>query len=407
MVRQPIPSPSQTTGQCATDATIVALYYADGIRPAMWSWFFRNAPGGKVNIPDEELDPRLLQADKQKLTTAFLMTIGTRVLRILESDESRSFRRPTSGRVSPGMHGTTPSEVCSNLGTSLARVLTNPIPAPGEALVVDPGLRSSPVDYMMGSGGRQQTKLLDWVANTFLRAQIDPSYGTFSVGRSGKLSGAASEPIAMWISVRPIESEESPYIPEGIERVGHAIAVVRIQDHWYIADNNVGQLVELVMNDYEGGPPTPEILDSLGSYDPGTVYFDVKYTRDESGDAPYSEAQYFLRNREGEALAFTAKKRMLLPSAPYLMREVYGIQERGEARPVFVEPRTILYWKRTGRATPPPTAEESIISRFRSLAPAGAGPGPIEFGGKRKTRRKKSKRRKTKHAAARRLSSPK
>ena len=408
----PVPIPSQTGGQCSTDATIVALYYADGMRQALWSWFFKNAPGGKLNIPDEELNPELLRTDAQKLTTAFLLTIGARVLRILERLESRESVRPKSFSPSEETHGTTPSEVCSNLGISLARILKLRTPiagAPMRAEIIDPGARTSGVDYSEGSRKKDQAILMNWISKTFLPPVTDPSvYGTFSVGKTGSLGVQKDQPIAIRSEVVEIESEENPHTPRTRSPGAHVFSVVRVNSNWYVADNEVGSLVPILTP--EGGQLTPEIFWELET--PHDVYFESRYTRVTVGvgSGQYIEAQYFLRNKEGEILALTAKRRGLQrdsgllavgPARTTIMRESYGVETPDGFRPIFVEPRTILYWRPPGRTTPPPTGDTSIMSMFRGPEAAGAS------GGKRKTRRPKSKRRKTSRAARVRPSLPK
>lgn len=398
-----LPSPSQTSGQCAIDSLIVVLFYADGIRQALWSWFFSKAPKGVVNIPDEELNPELLRTDARKLTAAFLMTIGTRVLRILDTEEAReSFTRSKSFRVSDESHGTTPSEICSNLGVSLSRVLyysRSRVAPPGGVEIIDPGARSN-FDMYRDSVGKQHTqRIIQWIVGDFLPSE-NPRHEKFTLGKTLSLLGSQGEEA---IAINPIlvhiESEENPIAAR--EPAAHAISVVRVNDKWYVADNSVGELY--MFRTPEGTGLTPEILDQIeNSQD---MYFEARYTT-VSDEDPRPTAQYFLRDLGDNVVASTSAVPMLsrnpVPGVrPFtrssIMREIYGIRPEG-GKVLIPGSRTILYWKPSGRKTPPPTKGTSIMDMFGA---AGAS------GGKRKTRRPKSKRRKTSRAARVRPSLPK
>lgn len=395
-----VPIPSQTTGQCAIDSVISILFYADGIRQALWSWFFSKAPKGRVNIPDEELNPEVLRTDVRKLTTAFLMTIGARVLRILDTEEAReSSTRSKSFSASDESHGTTPSEVCSNLGISLSRVLKYvkmKIAPPGGVDVIDPRARSTLVNYEEGSSKPERERMIEWIVGTFLPSEVDGSlYGAFSVGKTLSLAARRDEPVAINLHLLHIEGEENP-VATGV--LGHAISVVRVNNNWYVADNEIGDLLAL------RPPLTPEILDQIES--PQDVYFEARYTTNPGtgGEDEYPSAQYFLRDLAGGILSSTSNMPMLsrVPSPlvrPFvgtsIMREIYGMESRRGAV-IFPGNRSILYWKPTNRSSPPPERGTSIMDMFGSR-PAGAG-SPFEFGGKRKTKKKKSKKRKTNRA---------
>ena len=384
-------SPSQTSGQCAIDSVIVVLFYADGIRQAMWSWFFSKAPKGVVNIPDEELNPELLRTDARKLAAAFLITIGARVLRILDTEEAmESTVRGKSFSVSDESHGTTPSEVCSNLGMSLARVLRYARPRVGPlggVEIIDPRARSN-LDVYDEAGKEHMERMLRWILTEFLPTEI-AGYGSFSVGKTLSLF-SSDEPIAMNLFLIEIESEENPVIPE--PHTIHSASVVRINGAWYVAENEVGHLFALLTP--AGTDLTPEILSQIE--DTQDVYFEVRYTSTSDED-PNPSAQYFLRDLGDNVIASTVSMPMLsrVPSAARsyvrtsIMREIHGIRAP-EGRVILPGSRTILYWKATGRKTPPPTKGTSIMSMFGA---AGAS------GGKRKTKKKKVKRRKTSRAS--------
>jgi hypothetical protein len=383
-------SPSQTSGQCAIDSVTVILFYADGIRQAMWSWVFSKAPRGVVNIPDEELNPELLRTDARKLASAFLMTIGARVLRILDTEEAmESTVRGKSFSVSDESHGTTPSEVCSNLGISLARVLRyarSRVGPPGGVEIINPRARST-LDVYDEAGKEDMERMLQWILTTFLPSEIS-GYGNFSVGKTLSLV-SSDEPIAMNLFLVQIESQENPVVPE--PHVVHSASVVRINGGWYVAENEVGHLFALLTP--AGTDLTPEIVSQIE--DTQDVYFEVRYTSTSDED-PTPSAQYFLRDLDDNVIASTVVMPMLsrVPSLARsyvrssIMREIYGIRPR-EDRIIVPGNRTILYWKPSGRKTPPPTKGTSIMDMFGA---AGAS------GGKRKTKKKKSKKRKTSRA---------
>lgn len=384
-------SPSQTSGQCAIDSVTVVLFYADGIRQAMWSWFFSKAPKGVVNIPDEELNPELLRTDARKLATAFLLTIGARVLRILDTEEAlESVVRGKSFSVSDESHGTTPSEVCSNLGMSLARVLRYArarVAPPGGVKIINPSARST-LELYDEAGKEDMERLLQWILTEFLPGEV--GYGGFSIGKSLSLSSTSDEPVAINLFLVEIESEGNPVVPE--PHAVHSASVVRVNGGWYIAENEVGHLFALLTP--AGTDLTPEIVSQIE--DTQDVYFEARYTSTSEED-PNPSAQYFLRDLSDNVLASTVVMPMLsrVPSLARsyirtsIMREIYGIRT-GEGRLILPGSRTILYWKPSGRKTPPPTKGTSIMDMFGA---AGAS------GGKRKTKKSKKKRRKTSRAS--------
>jgi hypothetical protein len=399
--------PSQTSGQCAIDSITTTLFYADGIRQAMWSWFFSKAPKGRIEVSDEELNPEFLRTDARKLTAAFLLTIGARVLRILDTEEAReSSTRSKSFSASDESHGTTPSEVCSNLGISLARVLKYSkmkVGPPGGVEIIDPRARTTVGDYEEGSHKEDRRRIVEWIIGTFLPSEVDKSlYGTFAAGKTLSLAQQREELVAINPHLVHVESEERP-IPTAT-KVGHAISVVRVNKNWYIADNEVGDL--LALRTPGGGGLTPDILAQIET--PHEVYFEVRYTNNPAtgGMDEYPSAQYFLRDLMGDVIASTSTMPTLsrIP-APFvrpfmanaILREIYGI-ESPEGSIILPGNRALLYWKPTNRSSPPPTKETSIMSMF---GPAGAS------GGKRKTRKSKKKRRKTSRVGQVRPSLPK
>ncbi len=409
----PIPIPSQTGGQCSTDSIIAILFYADGLREALWDWLFRKFPGGKINLSDEELNPSVLVRDIRGMTSAFLVTIGARVLRILDTVEPRiSDVRPRSFAPGEETHDTTPSEVCSNLGISLSRILkiSKTPPAVAEPLrFIDPKSRSDTGEYgISGALKSDRHRIMEWVLRNFLYSEIDRSkFGTFSPAAGAvRMVGRSSEIVAMNLALAQIESEERPVQKAGVEWE-HSISVVRINNAWYVADNEVGKLMP--MQTAAGGQLTSEMLTQLES--PHEVYFELRYTQNPEAGAEYPRAQYFLKDLAGNVLASTEKAPMLArqpdPSvrpvleSNIIMREMYGI-EIPEGVVVVPEPRTMVYWKRQTRVADFSSRWESIVPG----APAPAGPGGRVatvadllkgMAGKGRTRKsKKAKRRKTK-----------
>jgi len=345
----------------------------------------------------------------------FLVTIGARVLRILDSVEPRiSDIRPRSFSPDEETHGTTPSEVCSNLGVSLTRVLKYAkVPIPGGVQIIDPSARTGFDFYREGATKDDRDRVLGWILSTILTKEVDRTqYGTFTVGSVATLSARQPEMVALNIRLVEVESEERPVIkPDGWN---HVISVVRVNGVWYVADNEVGILMPIRTT--TGGQFTPEILAQLES--PHEVFFESRYIRTPGTGVrdEYPTAQYFLRDLMGEVVASTDRMPMLArdPSPGVrpliggkIMREMYGIEVPGDAI-ILPEVRTALYWKSTSRSSPPPDTSTSLMGMFGSTA-AGAG-GPVEFGGKRKTKKKKSKKRKTNRVnrgGRVRLSSPK
>jgi hypothetical protein len=380
------------------------LFYADGIRQAMWSWFFSKAPRGRIEIPDEDLNPEILRTDARKLTTVFLLTTGARVLRILDTDEARvSDTRSTSFSPSEESHGTTPSEVCSNLGISLAKVLQYSRPRiapPGGVPIIDPSARSALRDYHEGATKTARDRVTDWILREFLPSEIDRlRYGTFSSGRAASLVPQNEEMVAINIRLLAVESEDSP-VPARDE-YHHAISAVRVNGSWNIADNDVGNLIP--MRTSTGTSFSDEILSNLES--PYEVYFECRYTYRQARDE-FPEAQYFLRDLAGTVLASTPKIPMMMREPEpgvrpversLILREMYGVEVPGDAI-ILPEPRTNVYWKlpKSGRVVPPPDKSTGLLSTVGAT------------GGKRKTKKKvKSKRRKTTRAGRARPSLPK
>jgi hypothetical protein len=238
------------------------------------------------------------------------------------------------------------------------------------------------------AGKEDMERMLQWILTTFLPSEIS-GYGNFSVGKTLSLV-SSDEPIAMNLFLVQIESQENPVVPE--PHVVHSASVVRINDGWYVAENEVGHLFALLTP--AGTDLTPEIVSQIE--DTQDVYFEVRYTSTSDED-PTPSAQYFLRDLDDNVIASTVVMPMLsrVPSLARsyvrssIMREIYGIRPR-EDRIIVPGNRTILYWKPSGRKTPPPTKGTSIMDMFGA---AGAS------GGKRKTRRPKSKRRKTSRAS--------
>ncbi len=400
------------------------LFYADGLRQALWDWLFRKFPKGNINVPDEELGADVLVRDTRKLTSAFLTTIGARVLRILDSEEPRiSDVRPRSFAPGEETHGTTPSELCSNLGISLARILKIvkvPSAAAEPLRFIDPKSRTTTAEYgVSGTTKPDRDRIVEWILGNFLYSEIDRTkHGTFSSVAMVSLARRTSEIVAINITLSEIESEERPVN----KNTGwdHIITVVRINDAWYVADNEVGVLMSIQTP--AGGPFSPEIIEELES--PYRVYFELRYTRSRGGGDEYPEAQYFLRDLSGNILASTRKMPMLarepVPGVrpvvqPKIMREMYGIQDPG-GRVVVPQPRTMVYWKRPSRSSGPTTDWTSIVARPEVSAPSPAGSGErvatvADFlrmsAGKRKTRKTKKKRRKTSRAGRARPSLPK
>ena len=363
------------------DSAISFLFYADGLRQALWAWLFTDFPGGNIFISDEDLNPELLRTDARQLTRVFLVTIGARVLRILDTEEAKSsLVRARSFTAGEESHGTTPSEVCSNLGISLIQVLYRariPRRLPGEVAIIDPRARTTAADYSGFTSKFHQEVLFDWILREFLSGEVDARrFGTFSVGKALALGVVSTEvPIAMSLRLMPIESEENPVRLPGS---GHAVSVVRVNTKWYVADNQIGKLIPL--KNPNGNNITADIIAQLESEE--DLYFECRVTDP-------AESQYFIRDQRGGIIASTDVYPDLLEvpglhrgGTPGILREVNGIRfPPGTAD--ATQTRTILYWK----------------------PPASAGPA----GGKRKTRKRKSKRRKTSRASrvAPRLSSPK
>jgi hypothetical protein len=378
-----IPSPSQTVGQCAIDAMTAIFYYADGTRQRLWKWFFSQAPEGKVNIPDEELDPERLRDDPEALTRVFLLTTGARVLRILESDESvESVDRHTSFGPSEETHGTTPSEVCSNLGITLAKVLRareEPPPKPLKMHLVEPGARSSFSDY---TRALIQPNLLRLVG--YINWEFPPLVGS----PSDEEAGPPMQIVAAYASVFRIVNSDNPVLAEATS--SHAIAIVHVNGKWYVADNEVGMLVPFKT------AFAPETLE-----DGGRLYFEIQYS-------PGLMAQYFLRKMEdNEAVSVTAPVPMLsrLPDGrvrpdigktTLIMREQPGIPTFPAA---WGDRTRFVFYDEYTRSLPSASP----------AGPAAAGFGePGASGGKRRKtrRRKRTRRSKRTTRGAPRLSSP-
>ncbi len=374
------PIPSQTSGQCVIDSVTAALFYSDGLRQALWAWFFKQFPRGSIDVSDEELNPEFLRTDARYLTWMFLATIGTRVLRILDTEEPKiSIVRVRSFSPAEDTHGTTPSEVCSNLGISLMRVLDHARIHSGRAgrppAIIGPSSRTTQFDYSPFNEKPHQDALFEWILSEFLPGKVDQSrFGTFSTGKLASVMGAGPSretPIAMSVFVKQIISAENPTVsPVG---ASHVFSVVRLNTKWYVADNEVGKLLVLKNNN-----DVADISDIIARLeDEEDLYFECQYT--------LRHAQYFIQNRRGDIFASTVKQ----PRVLRLGADVFeGVEIYREAKGIRFPPgapesylsRTILYWNPPASAGPAPDA------RYRAAGAAG---------GKRKTRKRKSKRRKT------------
>lgn len=380
-----IPSPSQTVGQCATDAFIVVFYYADGTRQRLWKWFFGEAPGGKVDLSDAELDPERFRGDAEALTRAFLLTIGARVLRILESPETMaSLDRSASFSPSEETHGTTPSEVCSNFGITLAKVLRardEPPPKPVKMNLMAPGTRSSFSDYVPALIRPNLVRLVGYILGEFPPLLPAPS---------DEEASSPMQLVAAHASVFTIVSEYNPVLAEATS--SHAIAIVQVNGKWYIADNEVGMLVPFRQ---AFSPKTLELLE-----DDISLYFEVRYS---PGPSAQHFAQYFLRKTEdGSVLSATLPVAMLsrLPDGRVRPDLGRGILTMREQPGVSAFPA----------AASGPRTRIAVYDEY-SPAPAGpeaAGAGePEALGGKRKKTRRRRRKGRRATRGGRRLSSPK
>jgi hypothetical protein len=385
-----IPSPSQTVGQCAIDAIIVIFYYADGTRQSLWKWFFGEAPGGKVELSDAELDPERLRGDAEALARAFLLTVGARVLRILESPETvASLDRSASFSPSEETHGTTPSEVCSNFGTTLAKVLRargDPPPKPLKMHLVKPGARSSLADYTPSLIRSNITRLIGYIIGEFppLAGEVPAEGEEEAAG-----TGAPIQVVAMFVEVFAIASEYNPVLAEA--STSHAIAVVQVNGKWYVADNEIGLLVP-----FTSAFPS-DVVENID--DGRSVYFEVRYS-------PGPKAQYFLRKTaDGSDISSTN-------SVIMLSRGVDGRVRPDLGRGILImreQPGITGFSAASGDRTRIPLYDEYSPPAPPPAGPAAAGSGAFPFGGKRRKtqRRKKTRRSRRSSRGGRRLSSPK
>ena len=366
-----IPIPSQTGGQCSIDSLIATLFYADGVRQILWDWVYKNAPGGDIRIPDEDLVLENLRLDAQKMTRVFLLTVAARVLRILESRESTAPVRMASFSPSEETHGTTPSEVCSNLGNTLIRMIRLSLgrgegaPITLTAPPIAPEARTSLQTYAGSSKWPDRWALLYWLFGEFLlTGDILKKNGTIVMQRVNP----DVELVAINMMVLGVASEEAVDIsdPNGF---AHVISLIRLQNKWYIADNEAGILVEM--------PMPPEVIPLLE--DPAQTYFQVKYMIPPGLSAGFAE--YSIRKvADRTVLTKTPMVYMLerdvapgvRPSYPTtVLREHPRFQTAGGVG------RICLFWKKSPFASP--------------AGPAAAGAGPGTAGGKRKTRRKRGR----------------
>lgn len=426
--------PSQTGGQCATDSAIAILFYADGVRQILWDWVYKNAPGGDIQIPDEALEIERLRTSIPRMTKVFLLTVAARVLRILESYADPSLR---SASFSPSeeTEETTPSEVCSNLGITLIRMLRVSSPGlwdtpPGPATpitLISPGSRTTGVDYGTSTSPENFRALLRMLARVFLRTpEVVRNIGAIDIQRQEP----ADELVAINMSLIQIASEEAE---EGdINRtIGHAISLIRLQNKWYIADNNVGRLVEM--------PMPPEVIPLLE--DPAQVYFQMNYMSETPTEL--GTAEFFIRKRSDRTiLAKTPVVSRLKGGVAPGVRPVGILPRRSHLALIMREshryPRRIpLFWKRgesvpvavAPERNPPPVTLEArpgapVGDSDGGAGPAAAGAGPparlppggtytkgglFFSGGVRRTRRvrRTKRKRRTTRASKARLSSPK
>lgn len=412
-----IPIPSQTGGQCSIDSVATTLFYTDVIRKVLWKWVFKQAPGGNIEIPDEDLHLEVLRTNAHKLTRVFMLTVAARVLRILESAESRGFVREKSFSPSDETHGTTPSEVCSNLGNTLIRVLHMiKGSSTGPVALISPESRSSFSEYSSSTASNDRKRLFWWIFTSFLLREVSFQReigGIFLMQKAPVVT--SEEPIAFNAFVFRIEDEENP---ELVSTDGHILSILRVNGEWYVADNEVGSLLKL--GGVDGGPIPPETIPLLD--DPSQSYIQLNSIAPGPENTRRSKVQYTVRRVADRSviaqtpMVYTLEKtpgfREPLPTQ--IMRE-----DPDETRIVpgmgSMYERLVLYWRPTkssGRVTPPPDASTSIMGMLGTAA-AGSGERVATVaellgrkGGKRKTRKTKSKRRKTKRGGPR-LSSPK
>ncbi len=366
---------------------------------------FRQAPGGNIEIPDEELHLEVLRTNVRKLTRVFLLTTAARVLRILESAESRGFVREKSFSPSDETHGTTPSEVCSNLGNTLIRVIQMSNGArTGEVALIRPEARTGFHDYATSTRASDRKRLLWHIFVSFLLGEI-PSReigGIFILERPS--AAITQEPVAFNVFLVDVESEEAE---EPSSSEGHAISIVRVNGIWHVADSELGRLLKLEGPD--GGPIPPETI--LLLEDSSQTYVQRNSTEPGPENLRRSKLKFMIRKvADRSILAQTPEVRTLekIPGgrtalATQIMRED-PYETRATPGTELQRERITIYWKESkaaGRVTPPPDASTSIMSMF--APPAAGAPGPVarvsdmfRVGGKRKTRKVKSKRRKTK-----------
>lgn len=360
MTRRYIPIPSQTGGQCFFDSIISALFYADGTRQALWGTMFKViSPATGITIGDRSLSTEFLKRDVNNLMTTFLMVSSVRILRMLDSSDPGDKIRERSFSPGEDTHGTTPSELCSNLGTLLIQVRAG-LGGDPESRLVDPRSRTSAHDYI-GSVAPNKKPILKMVLVDFL-PKVFPAtkIGTFSTER---IEGA--QPVAFLVSIATPD----------VSAV-HAIAIVRVNGSWFIADDTVGQLLQL--NGPDDNPIPPEtIANALEDTENFFVSLKLKapdnsvetvrgYT---ASIVKLSDYSVVAKTREAKTLAFTT---------------IPGIREPSMSDSILVE--AIL-------APGHPEHPKNSRAMVYWAPPGGAAPAPAGAGGRRKTyRRRKSRR---------------
>ncbi len=340
----------------------------------------------------------------RKLTRVFLLTTAARVLRILESSESRGFVREKSFSPSEETHRTTPSEVCSNLGNTLIRVVQMSNGArTGAVALIPPEARTGFYDYVTSARASDRKRLLWHIFVTFLLAEmpVRETGGVFILERPS--AAIPQEPVGFNVFLVSVDSEDAE---ESSSANGHAVSIVRVNGTWYVADSEFGRLLKLEGPD--GGPMPSETI--LLLEDSTQTYVQRNSTEPGPDNPRRSKIKFMIRRvSDRSVLAQTPEVRTLekIPDGrPALATQILRedpYETRAEAGTELQRERITIYWKESkaaGRVTPPPDASTSIMGMF---APSAAGAGePVarigdvfKMGGKRKTRKSKKKRRKT------------
>lgn len=381
-----LPIPSQTSGQCATDASLGILFYADGVRQRVWEAVFKHAPGGEIRIPDEELEVGRLRKDRLLMMKVFLLTSAARILRILEETDPHSRDRSKSFSPSDEMHDTTPSEVCSNLSTLLISI----VDGRKGATSVTPGMRSTGKDYhytFAGMlGGMIWTILYDFIGGR--------SEGDYYFANTSEFTPVPDkkedEFVAFDITLKYVKDENSFRALPHRANLGHAISVIRVNNRWYISDNEVGRLVELKTPGLK--PITPRVSHLFR--DSSTTYVEAEYermSREEAAEFAGEEAdgykgripiiaQYKIRKvSDKSTIAMTSGVDILKGSS--IISDVSNTTFLKEPLGDDTIHRTSFFWRR--RLSSPAPRPSAVAT-----GPAAAGAGPPE-GGKRYSRRSK------------------